>query len=58
VPKDEVADQLEPGTRLRYERFARCVSCGRVYWHGAHGRRLDAVVAAALKTVGERAPAG
>jgi uncharacterized protein with PIN domain len=57
VPKCQVADQLEPGTRLRYEQFARCLSCSRVYWHGAHGRRLDAVVAAALKTVGERAPA-
>jgi uncharacterized protein with PIN domain len=47
VPKYEVADRLEPGTRRRYEHFARCRSCGRVYWHGAHGRRLDAVVAAA-----------
>lgn len=58
VPKDEVVDQLEPGTRLRYEDFARCLSCGRVYWHGAHGRRLDAVVAAALEAVGERTATG
>jgi hypothetical protein len=56
VPKEQVADQLAPGTRRRYERFARCLNCGRVYWHGAHGRRLDAVVAAAVRTVGERAP--
>ncbi|MGH3978211.1 MAG: Mut7-C RNAse domain-containing protein [Pseudonocardiaceae bacterium] len=47
VPKHEVADQLEPGTRCRYDQFARCRSCGRVYWHGAHGRRLDSIVAAA-----------
>lgn len=45
---EEVADALEPGTRRRYREFARCRSCGRVYWHGAHGRRLDPVVAAAL----------
>jgi uncharacterized protein GlcG (DUF336 family)/uncharacterized protein with PIN domain len=53
VPKDEVLDRLEPGTRRRYEQFARCRSCGRVYWHGAHGRRLDAVVADALRVVGD-----
>jgi uncharacterized protein len=52
VPKDEVADQLEPGTRRRYERFTRCRSCGRVYWHGAHGRRLDAVVENAVRAAG------
>jgi uncharacterized protein len=54
VPKDEVADRLEAGTRRRYERFARCRSCDRVYWHGAHGPRLDAVVAAAVRAVGGR----
>lgn len=48
VSKDEVADQLEPGTLRCYDRFARCTACGRVYWRGAHGRRLDAVVADAL----------
>jgi uncharacterized protein with PIN domain len=49
VPKQHVADLLEPGTRRCYDRFARCTSCGRVYWRGAHGRRLDAVVADALR---------
>ncbi|WP_246106291.1 Mut7-C ubiquitin/RNAse domain-containing protein [Pseudonocardia kunmingensis] len=52
VPKEQVVDLLEPGTRRRYERFARCRSCGRVYWHGAHGRRLDALVADAVRAVG------
>jgi uncharacterized protein with PIN domain len=47
VPKNEVADQLEPGTRRRYDRFARCRACGRVYWHGAHSRRLTEIVRAA-----------
>jgi uncharacterized protein with PIN domain len=56
VPKDEVADQLEPGTRRRYEKFVRCHSCGRVYWHGAHGKRLDVLVAAAVRAVAERRP--
>jgi uncharacterized protein len=52
VPKEQVADRLEPGTRRCYDRFARCRTCDRVYWRGAHGRRLDAVVAAARRTVG------
>lgn len=47
VAKEEVVDELEPGTRRRYDRFARCRSCGRVYWHGAHARHLDTVVAQA-----------
>lgn len=54
VPKNEVLDRLEPGTRRRYERFMRCQECARVYWHGAHGRRLDAVVEAAVHAVDER----
>jgi uncharacterized protein len=54
VPKEQVADRLEPGTRQCYERFARCRSCARVYWRGAHGRRLDAVIAGALRTVDRR----
>jgi uncharacterized protein with PIN domain len=49
VPKEEVAHRLEPGTRRRYDDFARCPLCGRVYWRGAHARRLDPLVAAALR---------
>lgn len=51
VPAAEVADRLEPGTRRRYTDFARCTVCGRVYWHGAHGARLDALVAGARDRV-------
>lgn len=47
VSKQEVADELEPGTRRCYDVFARCRSCGRVYWRGAHADRLDAIVEAA-----------
>jgi len=45
VDKDEVADALEPGTLRMQDRFARCRVCGQVYWRGAHGRRLDRLVA-------------
>ena len=44
VPKAEVLDELEPGTRRTQDEFARCARCGRVYWHGAHAARLDALV--------------
>jgi uncharacterized protein with PIN domain len=47
VPKQEVADLLEPGTRRTYEEFVRCRGCGRVYWHGAHFRRIEAMIASA-----------
>lgn len=48
VPKKDVEAELPAGTRRTYDTFARCHDCGRVYWHGAHARHLDAVVDAAL----------
>jgi uncharacterized protein len=44
VPKAEVVDLLEPGTRRTQRDFARCRSCRRVYWRGAHSARLDRLV--------------
>ena len=44
VPKADVLDRLEPGTRRTQQEFARCHRCGRVYWHGAHAARLGALV--------------
>jgi uncharacterized protein with PIN domain len=46
--KEEVADQLEGGTRRTYDVFARCRECGRAYWKGAHHDQLEAIVARAL----------
>lgn len=56
VPKSEVADRLEPGTRRSYDEFAQCAGCGRVFWRGAHFRRLDDVVRRA--TAQSNRPAG
>lgn len=47
--KADVAPLLQPGTRRTYQAFSRCARCGRVYWRGAHSRRLEAVVASALR---------
>ncbi|MEV6110345.1 Mut7-C RNAse domain-containing protein [Streptomyces sp. NPDC051940] len=51
VTKDEVAAEIEDGTRRTQDVFARCRDCGQVYWRGAHHARLEAVVAEALRTV-------
>ena len=51
--KDDVEKQLQPGTRRTYAAFARCLACGRVYWRGAHSRRLEATVDAAVRIVNE-----
>jgi uncharacterized protein len=47
VAKADVERLLPPGTRRTYQEFARCPDCGRVYWRGAHSRRLERIVAAA-----------
>jgi uncharacterized protein len=54
VSREEVASQLEPGTRRSYQDFARCAECGRVYWHGAHAVRLERVVTRAEQVVRRR----
>jgi uncharacterized protein with PIN domain len=43
--KRAVEHLLEPGTRRSYDTFARCGSCGRPYWRGAHSARLERLVA-------------
>ncbi|MCM2580326.1 Mut7-C ubiquitin/RNAse domain-containing protein [Streptomyces meridianus] len=52
VGKQEVEPVLMPGTRRTYDAYHRCRDCGRVYWHGAHSRRLDAIVDEARRIVG------
>ncbi|MET8160992.1 Mut7-C RNAse domain-containing protein [Sphaerisporangium sp. NPDC005289] len=51
VPKERVAPALRPGTRRSYDAFARCAVCARVYWRGAHGARLAALVTEAERIV-------
>ncbi|CCG01106.1 Mut7-C RNAse domain-containing protein [Blastococcus saxobsidens] len=47
VAKVQVAALLEPGTRRSYDEFSRCAACGRVYWRGAHARRIDELIGTA-----------
>jgi len=36
VDKEKVMDRLLPMTRLFYDSFHECPSCGRVFWKGSH----------------------
>jgi hypothetical protein len=54
--KADVEGLLRPGTRRTYQVFSRCTACGHLYWRGAHGTRLEAVVEAAMRTVGNVSP--
>jgi len=52
--KSDVEQHLLPGTRRTYQDYARCVTCGRVYWRGAHSTRLAAIVDRAERVVAAR----
>ena len=47
--KSAVIDQLEPLTRMMYDRFTRCPGCGQIYWSGSHHGRIREKLAAALE---------
>lgn len=49
VSKEDVVAELEPGTRRYYDDYARCRDCDRVYWRGAHSRRIGAIIQAARR---------
>jgi uncharacterized protein with PIN domain len=40
VPKTTVLHLLQPKTKLYFEEFSRCPSCGRVYWAGSHHEKM------------------
>ncbi len=38
--KREIISQLEPLTKIYYDEFRRCLSCGQIYWAGSHFGKL------------------
>jgi uncharacterized protein with PIN domain len=44
IDKAQVAPRLPPGVHERYERFAVCDGCARVFWEGMHWRRMREMV--------------
>lgn len=45
VPKAEILHRLPPRTRRYVHHFLRCRGCDRLYWHGSHLPRMQALVA-------------
>jgi uncharacterized protein with PIN domain len=43
VDRNQVKDRVPPSVLQIHERFYVCRSCGKVYWHGSHWRRLTAL---------------
>jgi uncharacterized protein with PIN domain len=41
VSKAEIAERLEPLTKIYYEQFRRCTDCGQIYWAGSHFSKLQ-----------------
>lgn len=41
VSKEEITGQLEPLTKLHFNRFSQCTGCGQIYWAGSHLQRLS-----------------
>jgi len=51
VSKDEILDQLEPRTKLYYNKFKRCEQCGQIYWQGSHMQKMQSFVSRVLAEV-------
>lgn len=44
IPKEKVADSIEPNTFNHYDAFWKCPQCGQIYWQGAHWVKIRAVL--------------
>jgi len=44
VARDQIIDRLPPRTRVTYDEFWICRSCGRIYWRGSHYQRMLAFI--------------
>ena len=40
VSKESVVEQIPKYTAVYYNDFWKCLSCGQVYWQGAHWKRI------------------
>ncbi|HVN71263.1 MAG TPA: Mut7-C RNAse domain-containing protein [Desulfomonilia bacterium] len=49
VPREEVKDSIPEYVYATRETFARCPSCGRVYWKGTHFSRACDMINSLLK---------
>ena len=47
--KSEIADKIPSTTKAYYEEFWECPKCGKVYWQGAHWKRITETLDKAKK---------
>jgi uncharacterized protein with PIN domain len=52
VAKEVVLDRLEPLTRLYFDDFQICPSCGQIYWKGSHYEKMQKLVEAITENKG------
>lgn len=45
VDKAQIADQLPPKVRERFDTFMHCETCEQLYWKGDHYRKMEAFLA-------------
>lgn len=48
--KDEISDRIPPSTKTFYDEFWECPKCGKIYWQGAHWRRINETLDEAKKS--------
>lgn len=41
VPKESIAERLQPKTRQHFDEFRICSVCDRIYWAGSHYRHMN-----------------
>jgi len=47
--KEKIFDKIPPSTKKFYEDFWECPKCGKIYWQGAHWKRITETLKEAKK---------
>ena len=53
VDKQAIEDQLEPKTRLYFDTFWQCRSCGQIYWEGSHVKHMVRLTDEVLNSISD-----
>lgn len=44
VAKNRIEDRLLEKTRIYYDKFYQCQSCGKIYWRGSHYQKMEQMI--------------
>jgi hypothetical protein len=53
VDKQAIENQLEPKTRLYFDTFWQCRSCGQIYWEGSHVKHMVRLTDEVLNSISD-----